>query len=129
MAGEFGKDIISVSHGNAIAYALGDIAYRYVFRSKQILTSEIAAGNIINFLLDKFVPAAIYTDTELKLNPMEDRLINIVSDNYMQIYKFYSSKESEKMKLYLRLLLVSDYVCGMTDSFAKRLYQELSGIK
>ena len=128
MAGKFGKDIISVSHGNAISYALGDIAYRYVFRSKQILTSEIAAGNIINFLLDKFVPAAIHAYTEFKLTPMEDRLINIISDNYLQIYKFNSNGKDEKTKLYLRLLLVSDYVCGMTDSFAKRLYQELSGI-
>lgn len=129
MAGEFGKNIISVSHGNAIAYALGDIAYRYVFRSKQILTSEIAAGNIINFLLDKFIPATIHADTELKLTPMETRLISIVSDNYMQIYNIYSNGKDEKTKLYLRLLLVTDYVCGMTDSFAKRLYQELSCIK
>lgn len=129
MAGEFGKDIISVSHGNAISYALGDIAYRYVFRSKQILTSEIAAGNIINFLLDKFVQAAIHIDTEgLKLTPMEDRLISIISENYMQIYNLYSNEKDEKNKLYLRLLLVTDYICGMTDSFAKRLYQELSGI-
>ena len=27
-----------------------------------------------------------------------------------------------------RLLLVTDTVCGMTDSYAKRLYQELKGI-
>ena len=129
MAGEFGKDIISVSHGNAISYALGDIAYRYVFHSKQILTAEIAAGNIINFLLDKFVPAAINAYTEFKLTPMEDRLINIISDNYLQIYNIYSNGKDERTKLYLRLLLVADYICGMTDSFAKRLYQELSGIK
>lgn len=28
----------------------------------------------------------------------------------------------------MRLLLVTDSICGMTDSYAKRLYQELSGI-
>jgi len=28
----------------------------------------------------------------------------------------------------LRLLLVTDYICGMTDSYAKRLYQEMNGI-
>ena len=36
--------------------------------------------------------------------------------------------KSEAEKLYLRLLLVTDYVCGMTDSYAKRLYQEMNGI-
>ena len=34
----------------------------------------------------------------------------------------------EKEKLYLRLMLVTDYICGMTDSYAKRLYQELNAI-
>ena len=33
-----------------------------------------------------------------------------------------------KRQLYLRLLLVTDYVCGMTDSYAKRLYQEMNGM-
>ena len=30
--------------------------------------------------------------------------------------------------LYLRLLLVTDFISGMTDSYAKNLYQELTGI-
>ena len=37
-------------------------------------------------------------------------------------------KDQKSERLYLRLLLVTDYVCGMTDSYAKRLYQEMNGI-
>ena len=37
-------------------------------------------------------------------------------------------EKDESEKLYLRLLLVTDFICGMTDSYAKRLYQELNGI-
>ena len=55
--------------------------------------------------------------------------MNMISDNYRQIYTIYSEGKSDKEKLYLRLLLVTDFVCGMTDSYAKRLYQELSGIE
>lgn len=128
MEGTFTKEVIAVSRGNALSNALGNIAYDYVFRSKPILKMEITAGNIINFLLDKFIPAAIHYDTSFSLSPMEDRLINIISENYLQIYTIYSENKSEKEKLYLRLLLVTDFVCGMTDSYAKRLYQELSGI-
>lgn len=122
------EEILKVSYGNALSDALGKIAYDYVFRSKEILKMEITAGNIINFLLDKFIPAAIHYDTEIKLSPMEDRLISIISENYCQIYTIYSEGKSDKEKLYLRLLLVTDFVCGMTDSYAKRIYQELSGI-
>ncbi|MEG0782746.1 hypothetical protein [Carnobacterium sp.] len=32
------------------------------------------------------------------------------------------------MKLYLRLLLITDFICGMTDSYAKDLYQKLHGL-
>ena len=56
------------------------------------------------------------------------KLISLISDNYMAIYNIYSQGKSEQEKLYLRLLLVTDSICGMTDSYAKRLYQELSGI-
>ena len=55
-------------------------------------------------------------------------MISFVSDNYKRIYHIYSKGKSEDEKLYLRLLLVTDYVCGMTDSYAKRLYQELNGL-
>lgn len=130
MDGTFDNEILTVSHGNAIIKALGDIAYRYVFRSKPILKMEISAGNMINFLLDKFIPAAIHYDTDVDLSPMENRLISIISENYLQIYSIYSKKyELDNEKLYLRLLLVTDFICGMTDSYAKRLYQELSGIE
>lgn len=128
MNGTFTEEILKVSYGNVLSNALGKIAYDYVFRSNEILKMEITAGNIINFLLDKFIPAAIHYDTEIRLTPMEDRLMSIISENYRQIYTIYSEDKSDKEKLYLRLLLVTDFVCGMTDSYAKRLYQELSGI-
>lgn len=128
MNGTFNKEIISVSLGNALSNALGKIAYDYVFRSKQILKMEISAGTIINFLLNSFIPATVKYDTDVKLTPMENRLISIISDNYREIYSIYSKEKSEQEKLYMRLLLVTDFICGMTDSYAKSFYQELSGI-
>ena len=50
------------------------------------------------------------------------------SDNYKKAYSYQAEGKSEAEKLYLRLLLVTDYVCGMTDSYAKRLYQDMNGI-
>ena len=128
MNGTFNREVMSVSRGNALSEALGSIAFEYVFKSQIIYKTEIAAGNMINFLLDKFVPTAVKYDTDDELSPMDKRIIYLISDNYRQIYKIYSSGKDENEKLYLRLLLVTDYICGMTDSFAKRLYQELNGI-
>ena len=54
--------------------------------------------------------------------------MTLISQDYKRIYHYFSKEKSEQEKLYLRLLLVTDYICGMTDSFAKDLYQELNGI-
>ena len=107
---------------------LGNIAYQYSFISKPIFKLEIAAQTILEFLLNKFVEAIIYYDTEEKVSSVQERMIALISKDYMRIYKKESEGKSEKEKLYLRLMLVTDYICGMTDSFAKDLYQELNGI-
>ena len=128
MEGTFTKEIIEVSRANALSSALGDLAYRYVFTSKTIYKLEISAGAIFEFLLNKFVNAVLYFDTDKKLSAMDKRLIALISENYMRAYKSYSDGKNEIEKLYMRLLLVTDFICGMTDSYAKRLFQELSGI-
>ena len=90
---------------------------------------EVSAGNILDFLMNRFVPAVINYDTDESLQMMEKKLINLISENYRQIYHYYAkSAKTEEERLYLRLLLVSDFVGGMTDSYAKDLYQKLNGI-
>lgn len=107
---------------------LGDVAYDFVFSSKRIVQMEIAANTIIGGLLDKFVPACLYWDTGEHLSSLEPRLMSIISDNYRACYHRHAEGQDAETRLYLRLLLVTDYICGMTDHFAKRLYQQLNGI-
>lgn len=128
MDGSFGKELLEGTEGKHIVDALGDIAVKYTFNSEPILKIEVSADRILSYLLDKLVPAAVYYDTDIKLRPIDSRMISLISENYKKIYHIYSRDKSEEEKLYLRLLLVTDYVCGMTDSYAKRLYQELNGL-
>ena len=129
MEGSFTKELLAASHGNALAYALGDIACRYVFQSKEIYKLEIAAGEIYEFLLSKLVKAAILYDTELESSAIDQRIMKLVSENYIRAYKTNSQGKQENEKLYLRLMLVTDFICGMTDGYAQKLYRELSGIE
>lgn len=128
MAGTYQNDLFYNTDVNLMMEALGDIAYRYAFISKPILKLEIAAESIFQFLLNQFVDAVIHFDTEVKLTGVQSKLIGLISDNYKRIYVTYSKGKEETEKLYLRLLLVTDFICGMTDSYAKDLYQELNGI-
>lgn len=128
MAGEFKQDLFYGTFGEKLMDLLGDMAYRYVFSSRDIYRQEVAEAVILDFLMDKLVHSVLYYDTDKKLDSIDARIVSFISDNYRNAYKIQAEGKSEAEKLYLRLLLVTDYVCGMTDSYAKRLYQELKGI-
>ena len=128
MEGNYRYDLFHDTAVEDLMYDLGDIAYKYSFTSKPIFKLEVAAQTILEFLLEKFVTSIIYYDTKEKVSSLHERMIALISKDYMRIYKKDSEGKSEKEKLYLRLMLVTDYICGMTDSFAKDLYQELNGI-
>ncbi|MCR5675391.1 MAG: deoxyguanosinetriphosphate triphosphohydrolase [Lachnospiraceae bacterium] len=128
MDGSFAGELLAGTGGGAIAGVLGDIAYRYAFRSKPILKIEIAANQVLSFLLDQFVRAVLYYDTAKGPDVISEKLIPFISDNYMAVYHHYAEGCDEAERLYLRLLLVTDFICGMTDAYASRLYQEMNGL-
>ena len=128
MEGTYGHDLFYGTEAEKLMKDLGRIAYAYSFTSKPIYKLEIAAEVIFNFLFDKFVDACIYYDTEIPLTAVQQKLMSLVSADYKRIYHNQSMGKSEEEKLYLRLLLITDYICGMTDSYAKDMYQELNAI-
>ena len=128
MDGTWEKDLFWQTYGQSLLELLKDTAHRYVFSSAEIYKMEVAEGKILDNLMDKFMGAAIKYDTGQKLTSIETKLITMISDNYMNAYHYHADGKDDAEKLYLRLLLVTDHICGMTDSHAKRLYQELNGI-
>jgi dGTPase len=79
--------------------------------------------------MDHFVPAVLYYDTDVPLQMLEKKLVRLISENYRQTYHLYAREaKTEEERLYLRLLLVTDFISGMTDSYARDLYQRLNGM-
>lgn len=119
------------------------IMRKFVYSNREILKLELSANTILTGLLNRFVPAVLYHDKKFKrVEYLEiasySRLFDLLSDNYVQAYKLaldefklrrdINDEEMLQYTVYLRLLLVVDYISGMTDSYAKTLYQELAGI-
>ena len=127
MSGTHNRELLADAPVYPIACALSDIAYRLVFLSKPIQKLEISEGIMLDFLLNKFVPAAIEYDSG-SMTGINAKLMDMVSENYKYIYRRYAEGADENYRLYLRLLLVTDYICGMTDNYARNLYLELNGI-
>ena len=81
----------------------------------------------IESLLGQFMPAAVKYDTEEKMTFIERRTMDIISGFYKSMYHGEAAGKGRRERLYLRILMVTDYISGMTDSYAKRLYKELFG--
>lgn len=129
MAGEYEHDLFYHTFAEKLMDMLGDLAFREVFTSDAIYRMEVAEATMIDYLMDRFVSAVIkYDDKEEKMGTLDIRMVSFISSNYKNAYHFQAQGKSDEERLYLRLLLVTDYICGMTDSYAKRLYQELKAI-
>lgn len=75
------------------------------------------------------MPAVIHYDTDQPQSMMDQKMVALISENYRQIYLMHRRHTAnEEDQLYLRLLLVTDFISGMTDTYAKDLYQKLNGI-
>ena len=129
MAGKYEHDLFYHTFAEKLMDMLGDLAFREVFTSDTIYRMEVAEATMIDYLMDRFVSAVIkYDDKEEKMGTLDIRMVSFISSNYKNAYHFQAQGKSDEERLYLRLLLVTDYICGMTDSYAKRLYQELKAI-
>lgn len=127
MRGEMKRELLSASTASELADALSDIAYRYAFQSKEILKIELSVATMMDFLLEKLTGAALRADTEQE-KITDRKLISVISENYVKICKMQCEGADEAHQAYYRLMLVTDYICGMTDNFARELYRELVGI-
>ena len=131
MDGTYEKELYDGSFAGELISLLKDMGHRYVFDSDFIYKMEISTWHVYDFLLGSYVKAVLYFDTDLadeKMTPVDKKLVHMISDNYKRAYFRQAEGRPEGERLYLRLLLVTDYISGMTDGYATDLFHDLSGI-
>lgn len=129
MEGVYAKELLAESSQAALISGLKKFSYDKIYNVSPILKLELMGNEILTFLLDRFMDALIVYDTKESMSEMQEKYIDLLSRNYLDNYhRAVSSIEDEGERLYHRLLLGCDFIAGMTDSYAKRLYQELKGI-
>lgn len=130
LAGDYKRDLFAETFHEYTIKILKGAMKKFVFNNNEILKLELAAQKIIGSLLDDFIPAVLYfgvEDQDYKLTKADKKLLHILSENYKDDYN-HSKGKDEAENLYLRFLMVTDYISGMTDSFAKNLYQDINGL-
>lgn len=125
MKGEFRGELIEGTFHEKSMKIFKTAMSKFVYNDAEIVKLELSAKKIISSLLDDFIYAVIYMDEEDKLSKAERKLCSLLPDNLKADYE-NAKTDNVGYNLYLRFLMVTDFISGMTDSYAKNLYQELN---
>ncbi len=128
MAGELKSDLFENSSARVLMKALGEIAYKYAFRSDDIVKTELSENSAMRFLLDKTIGAALRFDTPEERGCDRD-LTQVLSENYLDICRRACENKTAAEQCYYRLLYATDCISGMTDSYALDFYRKLLGVE
>ncbi|GAA0135251.1 deoxyguanosinetriphosphate triphosphohydrolase [Paenibacillus sp. YSY-4.3] len=133
ISGQIDKELLKISTASDIKDKLDEIARKYCYSSKEVLQLELVGESVLSGLLDMFVDAIILVNTEEGAKKKENKLFHLISENFRYVQKLDASgkptRTIQDLSLYDRLLLITDFISGMTDSYAVDLYQRLSGLK
>jgi dGTPase len=117
---------------------LKSLLKKYCFPNKEVLSLELVGDSVINDLLNIFVKDCIMCkeDFEDDHKSKAGKLYKMISDNFIFVHLLNSDpKNPKKIKKisdlsdYSKLLLITDFISGMTDSYAVDLHQKLKGVK
>ena len=137
MAGTYTEDLFAGTHAEGTLAILKATMAKYVYDCNDVVALELSARRIVESLLEDFIGAVIYydePDAKGNLGTIDSRFICMIPDNFKEDYHgakarlVESGSDSEEELLYLRFLMVTDFISGMTDSFAKNLYQISNGL-
>ena len=144
MAGTF---LGELTEGNYVSDALRIMKKAmavYVYDAQELIALELSAKRIIESLLEDFTRAVLYADEPdegAHMTTIDDRFVHMIPDNFKMDYLSAKAKVdanaaagqiseegAEAEKLYLRFLMVTDFISGMTDSYARNLYRITNGM-
>ncbi len=99
-----------------------DISFRQIYKSKPVIEREIAGFEVLNGLLETFVPAIISWNTGDKLSWHHSSLVALLPA------EFFDEIHGKSISLYETLLVLLDFISGLTDSHALSVYRNIKGI-
>ena len=122
MVGTYKKELIADSSASVLREFFDAIA-RINFNSDGVVTRELAGEEVLCYLLERFYKAVVSRDRD---NPKttEGKLYGLIS----YLFKSVMDKTDYPNKDYLRILLLVDYISGMTDTYALTMYKQLKGL-
>ncbi len=121
LAGKFEPDLVSVISSGQQLEEIKRISKQEIYSFKSVVEREAAGYEVLGGLLDTLINA---------VNDIYNGNPSWKSKNLMKLFpgQFLDANGKPDDDLYLRLLKITDFVSGMTDSYAVSLYRKIKGI-
>ena len=113
LSGKFDEDLLSQSKYKDHLKKIGEETRNAVFQHRDVVGIQIAGYEVLGKLFGEFVNAVLHDSKKGELV-------------YHMLPKEYRPDDNEDN--YNKILKITDYISGMTDSYATSLFQQFSGI-
>lgn len=111
--GNFDRPLTSeIKSGNKLKDII-DITRKHVYEASEVIEVKVAGYEVIGGLLEEFITAT--TNKNLSKSYLIQKLIPF-------------KEEDDQEDIYRRILRVTDYISGMSDSYAVSLFKKIKGI-
>ncbi len=127
MEGKYPGELVCDGECSNFVKTLKKIGRTKIYCTHSTLKLELMGREIIHDLMDLFWEGAekLATDGNVQTKTFGGRAGALLSQNYREVFCHFARADANGNNGYHRYLLVTDQVCGMTDTFAKRLHSEL----
>jgi len=143
MKGNYHNELFKDSKACSLIKACKTVGLNYVYRAEQVVKKEVMARRVIHDLMDIFWEGVLgVLKKQDERTRFEEGIYNLMSENYRTVfenaqnppkvlneYRVVWNESRGKTKLpenYCCMQLVTDYICGMTDTFACTLHRQLT---
>jgi dGTPase len=139
MSGSYHKELFENSKACSLIKACKKAGIKHVYCAEPNLKLEVMARRIIHDLMDVFWEG---TKGEVGGKKFADKILSLMSENYRTVFEnaqeppkvlneYHAVLEKSRAKTelpehYCCMQLVTDYICGMTDTFACTLHRQLT---
>ena len=103
--------------------ACKEVGQKYIYCSKENLKLELMGRRVIQDLMGVFWEGASEGSKDGKR--FTRKIYDLTSRNYRVVYE-EAKKEKKFPEKYCNMQLMTDYICGMTDTFACTLHKRLT---
>jgi dGTPase len=98
-----------------------EISFSKIYKSRPVIEREVAGFEVLNGLLETFVPAVMESCFSSKTSWYHSSLIRLLPPDYQ-------ASVQRAVNVYEAMLILLDFISGMTDSYALSLYRNIKGI-